>query len=75
MPVETKGPQVKDLSLRPSKLFRLPMPEMKDGCCAWEGRALAHETVKTSDEGRLSAWAGSLGITWEPAPWGRALCL
>lgn len=29
--VKTKGPQAKHLSLRPSKLFRFPMPKMKDG--------------------------------------------
>lgn len=29
--VEIKGSQAKDLSLRPSKLFRVPVPEMKDG--------------------------------------------
>lgn len=29
MPVETKGPEAKDLGLRCSKLFRLP--ELKDG--------------------------------------------
>lgn len=31
VPVETTGSLAKDVSLRPSQFFRLPVPEMKDG--------------------------------------------